>query len=564
MLVPIAWGTTEATFPFFIKELVDTLAATSGGVYETFYAARYVLLALVLVWVVSEVLIRLQGFVQIYTFPFFRAQIREATFNYVKHHSHDYFSQNFAGNLSKKLSDLPSSCQDVLEIIFFNFITAGVGAAIALVMMWFVQPMFALILFTWLFFHLGITFIFLRRGHKLWSDYADALSALNGKVVDIFSNIMSMRIFSRGDYELQYLKKSQNIEIKKSQKAMLTVEFMRIALGINGVSLILVTMFTLVYAYSQQWITMGDFAQVGMQSFWLLGWAWYITFQLSMLIKETGTIDDCLELIRKSHDLKDISDAKSLIVHKGEIEFSHVNFSYQKNRYIFKDLNIKIPAGQKIGLVGFSGTGKSTFVNLLLRFYDVTSGKISIDSQSIAEVTQDSLREYISMIPQDPSLFHRTLIENIRYGKLDATEKEVMAASKLAHCHEFIKTLDNGYDTMVGERGIKLSGGQRQRIAIARAILKNAPILILDEATSSLDSVTEKLIQESLHELMRGKTTIVVAHRLSTLDSMDRILVFDQGKVVEDGTKKELLAAKGYFYKLWNMQTHGFLPDDIV
>jgi ATP-binding cassette subfamily B protein len=298
-----------------------------------------------------------------------------------------------------------------------------------------------------------------------------------------------------------------------------------------------------------------------MQSFWLLGWMWFLSFQMTMFAREIGTIENALSLIKRNHDVIDKQNATLLSVSKGTIEFQNVCFAYLDNLNVFKHLSITIPVGQKVGLVGFSGSGKSTFVNLILRFYDIQSGVIKIDDQNIAAVTQDSLRSQIAMIPQDPALFHRTLLENIRYGRLNASDDETIAASKLAHCHEFIEQLDEGYASLVGERGIKLSGGQRQRIAIARAILKNAPILILDEATSSLDSVTEKLIQDSLHTLMKSKTTIVVAHRLSTLADMDRILVFDKGQIIEDGTIESLLKANGHFAMLWNMQTDGYLPD---
>lgn len=276
---------------------------------------------------------------------------------------------------------------------------------------------------------------------------------------------------------------------------------------------------------------------------------------------QSGTVSDSLQLIRKGHDLVDKPTAKPIVITNGRIQFEQVLFEYKKNRPIFENLNLTIPAGQKVGLVGFSGSGKTTFVNLLLRFYDIQSGHINIDNQDIAKVTQDSLRSQIAMIPQDSSLFHRTLMDNIRYGRLDASDEEVLQASKLAHCHEFIMQLDQEYEALVGERGIKLSGGQRQRIAIARAVLKNAPILILDEATSSLDSVTEKLIQDSLKKLMQNRTTIVVAHRLSTLSDMDRVLVFHHGKIIEDGTKENLLQANGHFATLWAMQTDGFLPE---
>jgi len=251
-----------------------------------------------------------------------------------------------------------------------------------------------------------------------------------------------------------------------------------------------------------------------------------------------------------------------LVVKKGTIEFENVSFRYHKGRDIFLDKSLTIKGGEKVGLVGFSGSGKTTFVNLILRFFDVDEGRILIDGQNIADATQDSLRAQIAMIPQDTSLFHRTLMENIRYGKLDATDEEVIDASKRGHCHEFIMQLEEGYESLVGERGIKLSGGQRQRITVARAILKNAPILILDEATSALDSITEKYIKESLADLMRGRTTIVIAHRLSTLADMDRILVFKDGHVIEDGNHSALITLDGHYAKLWNMQAGGFLPEE--
>lgn len=268
-----------------------------------------------------------------------------------------------------------------------------------------------------------------------------------------------------------------------------------------------------------------------------------------------------LTLISTSHEIKDAPSAQLMAVTAGRIQFKDVTFSYKKGKPIFENLSVDILPGQRVGLVGFSGSGKSTFVNLIMRSYDIQKGAISIDGQNIAAVTSHSLREKIAMIPQDPSLFHRTLMENIRYGRFDATDEEVIEASKRAHCHGFIEELDEKYHSLVGERGVKLSGGQRQRIAIARAILKNAPILILDEATSSLDSVTEKIIQKSLDDLMKNRTTLVIAHRLSTLSHLDRILVFDQGKIVEDGTTEALLQKNGYFARLWNMQADGFLPD---
>lgn len=557
----IIWALSDSIYPYFLKRIVNTLQFYQGDRAGIYAAVSGVLFLLVLFWVTSEVFNRIEGIVQIYTFPRFRANIRESVFDYVKSHSHEYFSSNFAGNIAKNLADLPTSCQSIMEIVCLQFVTAATGAVAVLIMMWLTKPLFAIILLVWLGIHFSITFLLMRYGNRLWEVHSNSVSGLSGKIVDVFSNMLNVRLFARGPYESSYLKKYQEDEIAKAKKAMWVSEIMRIGLGLNGLFLIFGMIFTLLHGWVHHSVTLGDFTQVAMQSFWLLGWVWFTSFQMSVFAREQGTIGNALSLVRKGHDIVNKKDAHSISIPHGEIRFDDVTFAYQKNRNVFQNLNIQIHAGEKIGLVGFSGSGKSTLVNLILRFYDLQSGRILIDGIDIANVTQDSLRSQIAMIPQDPALFHRTLMENIRYGRLDATDEEVIEASKLAHCHEFIEKLDEGYQALVGERGIKLSGGQRQRIAIARAILKNAPILILDEATSSLDSVTEKLIQESLHHLMQDRTTIVVAHRLSTLADMDRILVFHKGSVIEEGSKKNLLKAKGHFAMLWNMQTDGFLPD---
>jgi ATP-binding cassette subfamily B protein len=264
----------------------------------------------------------------------------------------------------------------------------------------------------------------------------------------------------------------------------------------------------------------------------------------------------------KSHEVVDAPGAQPVPIERGRIEFQDVSFGYTSEQLIFEHLDVVIPAGQRVGLVGFSGSGKSTFVSLILRLYDPQGGKILIDGHDIRALTQESLHSQLSLIPQDPNLFHRTLMENIRYGRLEATDEEVVDAARKAHADGFIRGIKGEYSSLVGERGVKLSGGQRQRIAIARVVVKNAPILILDEATSSLDSITEQAIQETLNEVMQGKTVIVVAHRLSTIAHLDRILVFDQGRIVEDGTHEQLLALGGSYHRLWSRQAGGFVLDD--
>jgi ATP-binding cassette subfamily B protein len=322
-------------------------------------------------------------------------------------------------------------------------------------------------------------------------------------------------------------------------------------------------MYFLVHLYGSRLISVGDFVLILGLGMEVAHITWYTMSQVDEFNQAVGKCKQSLGSLIVPHDIKDKKDASNILITKGQITFSDVKFHYKGTEPLFQNKSITIEPGQKVGLVGYSGGGKSTFVNLILRLFDVTDGHIFIDDQDLREVTQDSLRQHIGMIPQDPSLFHRTLMENIRYGRIEATDEEVIEAAKKAHAHEFISKLPQGYESPVGERGIKLSGGQRQRIAIARAILKNAPILILDEATSALDSVTEKYIQEALHTLMIGRTTIVIAHRLSTLAEMDRILVFDNGQIIEDGNHQDLMNLKGHYALMWQMQAGGFLPSEV-
>lgn len=556
----LVWSVNETFFPYFLKLIVNTLHDFKGSQQQIFSALKLPLIALIALWIIMESAMRVQGLLIVRIFPKLRAQIRMDVYDYTKQHSYEYFSNNFAGSIAKKLSELPNSAQTMVEILCFNFTSILVAFFIALTLMWLTKPLFALILLGWFVLHMLVTWYFLKIGNVKWEQHAEAATLLSGKIIDSLTNIANVQLFARGGYESEYLEEFQAIEISKAKSAMFTLEMMRLLQGILGFLFIIVMILLLIEGWSKGWVTLGDFTLIGMLSFWMMGMIWFMSYQLTIFVREVGIVNEALTLISQSHDIVDQPNAWSLQVTQGEIDFSHVNFSYREQE-VFDDLNIKIKAKQKVGLVGFSGAGKSTFVNLLLRLYDIQSGEILIDKQNIAFVTQESLRRQIAVIPQSPILFHRSLMDNIRYGRVEATDEEVIAAAKLAHCDEFIKQLPEGYEALVGERGVKLSGGQRQRIAIARAILKNAPILVLDEATSSLDSVTEKLIHESLQHLMHSATVIVIAHRLSTLTDMDRIIVFEHGKIIEDGSREELLKAGGHFAMLWQKQTDGFLPE---
>ncbi len=385
-----------------------------------------------------------------------------------------------------------------------------------------------------------------------------------GAVVDIFTNILNVRLFAAQKFENQRLKTQLKTNIQADTKLRKYLFWVNLVQGLSTAVMIAVCLIIMTYSLESYDITVGDFGLVLTLLVSIANTIWNLADEFSRFSENYGLVSQALTIINAKQDIKDLPNASNLRVTRGEIRFDSIYFHHREKgpEPLFNNKSIILSPGQKIGLVGYSGSGKTTFVQLILRLFDVQSGNIYIDNQSIAQVTQDSLHEAIAMIPQDPTLFNRSLKENIRFGKPNATDEEILQAAYKAHAHEFIRRLPEGYDTVVGERGIKISGGQRQRIAIARAILKNAPILILDEATSALDSMTESKIQKSLNELMQDKTTLVIAHRLSTLLSMDRILVFERGRIIEDGRHEQLLAIpNGVYSKLWGAQVGGFLPD---
>lgn len=500
-------------------------------------------------------------FIKLKMGPKLQNQIIEEMFAYSEKHSYRFFQDNFSGSISSSINRIAESTFEMVHTILPFLIRQTTQLFFALILMFLVNPYLCAALLIWAIIFMVISLLVSKKIMFLSDNLAEENATLSGKIIDSISNVTNVRLFARESYEVRYLRKYLDDVVIRFRKLewfslkLSTVQSLSISL------LIIALIFGLIKLRMHDLVTVGDFALILGLALYVTEGIWYLMEQVHRLNDLIGRANQSINMLIVPHEIVDVPEAKKLNVSKGEITFNDVTFHYKGNTNLFEDKSVVIPGGQKVGLVGYSGSGKTTFVNLIVRLFDLTSGKIIIDQQDIQKVTQDSLRESIGFIPQDPVLFHRSLRENIRYGKIDATDEEVIFAAKKAHADEFIRATPHGYDSLVGERGIKLSGGQRQRISIARAILKNAPILILDEATSALDSVTEGYIQESLTALMQGKTVIVVAHRLSTLLSMDRILVFDQGEIVQDGTHHSLLQQDGKYAELWNSQVGGFILD---
>jgi ATP-binding cassette subfamily B protein len=394
-----------------------------------------------------------------------------------------------------------------------------------------------------------------RRTQPLSSAASKARSRTAGAVIDSVTNHATVRLFARLEHERDRLADAQSRELQTVLRANLAMEQVRLfqfsaAAVLKGGTVVLA-----VWLWKRGAISVGDFVMAVSLSLLIISEVRNLSRRFLDLFEALGNVSEGVATIFTPHELSDDTEAAEREIGRGSIEFEGVEFAYAEGARVFDGLTLSIPAGQRVGLVGLSGSGKSTFVSLLLRLYEPQQGRIRIDGHDVCSLTQDSLHRQIGLIPQDPTLFHRTLRENIRYGHTEASDAEVEQAARRAHAHEFIAALPDGYDALVGERGVKLSGGQRQRISIARVILKNAPLLVLDEATASLDSLTEQAIQAALDDAMRGKTVVVIAHRLSTIAHLDRILVFSRGAVIEDGDHQTLLARGGAYAALWSAQS---------
>lgn len=562
-LAPVTMVLENNVIPYSLKMIVDALG-THPTAQNIFAAVAPALWLGGVAWFTVLIILRLESWWQAYVIPKFQADVRMSVFEYLGKQSYHYFSNQMAGSLANKVNDLPRALDAIFLIITWYGIAALSSIIVALILMWTINYWFAIVLLTWIILQLFISYRLSKTVGKYSVENAEDKSELSGKIVDSLSNSQAVKIFSRAKDERAYVSLSQDKEINSNKRLTIYMNVFRLYLDIPVTLMLGIMVYLLLTFWQRGLISTGDFVFIFNVSFAIMTQIWYLCHAMADLIREMGIAKQAIALLSVPIEVEDAPNATDLKVTEGRIEFENVTFHYNKGKKVFENKSVIIEPKQRVGLVGFSGSGKTTFIHLILRFFDVESGRILIDGQDIKDVTQDSLRQAISLIPQDTTLFHRSVMENIRYGQLGATDENVINASRRACCDQFISLLPEGYETMVGERGTKLSGGQRQRIAIARAILKNGQLIILDEATSQLDSLTEEAIHESLWDLMADKTTIVIAHRLSTLLNMDRILVWSEGKIVEDGTHAQLIEKNGLYKSMWEAQVGGFLPESDI
>ena len=562
-------GVFEAFLFAALGKVVDWLAEVEPSKFWQQEKTTLILLALIIL--ASTLIISLQTIIKHQCLAGnFPMRMRWNLHRLVLNQSMRFFQDEFAGRISAKVMQTALAVRDtcflvadIFIYVLISFIT--MAAIIGQLDLWLLMPFLG-----WTVLYGIAMYYFIPRLGKVASMQADARSTMTGRVTDAYTNIMTVKLFSHAGNEAKYAQESMDEFLVTVNRQMRLVSSFEIVNHLLSITLILCTTGVALWLWTDQLVGVGAIATTTAVALRLNGFSHWIMWEMAALFENIGVVKDGINTFSSTKTVNDQPNATELVVKQGKIEFQHINFNYDAKRQnsIIQDLDLTINPGEKIGLVGRSGAGKSTLINLLLRFYDLQSGKIIIDGQEITTVTQESLRAQIGMVTQDTSLLHRSVRENLLYGNNQATEEEMIIAAKKAHADSFIHTLVDvngrtGYDAFVGERGIKLSGGQRQRIAIARVILKNAPILLLDEATSALDSEIEQAIQESLYTLMEGKTVIAIAHRLSTIAAMDRLVVLDQGRIIEQGTHQELLDKNGLYAQLWKHQSGGFLGENI-
>ncbi len=548
---------TEIVSPIVYRQLINAVSERMPvtRVYQ-------LVLLVLLIGVIYNIGQRVASFATTYFEAKVQRDLVRTAYSYVLHHSVGFFSDTFVGGLIAKINRFDRSFERLADEFIWGMGRTSLLLGLTLVVLAIHIPLAALVMGVWVILYLVAAYFFNQYKMPYELQNAEQDSLVTAHMADTITNVTTIKLFTSEKSERSTFQKITEKQFKIQVFTWNLSNYYEIAQAFFALLLEAAIFLIAVWLWNQGRLTVGDFVLLQLYINQIVGNLWNISRNIRALYRGIADANEMSEILLTPYGVTDKINAKKLKVPSGSIQFDKLGFAYEGQSKVFNNFNLSISSGERVALVGPSGGGKTTIVKLLFRFYDVTNGGVSIDGQNIGDVTQESLRENISLVPQDPILFHRSLLDNIKYAKPNATFKEVVAAAKAAHCHEFIDKLPNKYDTMVGERGVKLSGGERQRVAIARAILKNAPILVLDEATSSLDSESENLIQDALKTLMHGKTTIVIAHRLSTIMAMDRIVVIEGGKITEQGKHEELLKAQdGKYQKLWHIQSGSYQND---
>jgi ATP-binding cassette subfamily B protein len=491
------------------------------------------------------------------------SDLYDNAFAYLLGHAHEFFISNFTGTLTRRVTRYARAFEQVFDNLMFNFFSAFIFAVGIIGVLGVRSPLLGAGLFVWTVLFVYVQFKMMQSLQPLRTARTEEDSRVTGFLSDSVLNHSTITAFAAARYENSRFKETLARWYAATRRVWDADAWVFGIQGLLAIGIELALLAGAVLLWQKGLMTVGDFVLIQVYILGLFDRIWGIGRNMRQLYDAFADATEMLDIMELPHGVQDVPDAPPLRASEGAIVFDHVRFEYHDTHEVLRDFNLAIRSREKVALIGSSGAGKTTIAKLLLRLYDVSDGAITIDGQDTARVTQESLRAAIAFVPQEPMLFHRSLLDNIRYGRQDATDDEVIAAAREAHCHEFISQYPEGFDTMVGERGVKLSGGERQRVAIARAILKDAPILVLDEATSSLDSESERLIQDALLRLMKGKTVIAIAHRLSTVMHMDRLIVMEKGAVVLSGTHDELIAHESNLYKkLWEIQAGGFIRKD--
>jgi len=557
----------EVSLFSYLSTLIDLTQGTPNTEFFKVHSSELIWMAVVAL-IIRPVFFGLHDLLVHQTLsPSMTSMIRWQNHSYVLKQSLNFFQNDFAGRIAQRIMQTGNSLRDSAVQAVDALWHVLIYAISSLVLFAEADWRLMIPLLIWIACYIGALYYFVPRVKERSVVSSDARSKLMGRIVDGYTNITTLKLFAHTNFEQQYAREAIIEQTEKTRLASRVVTSMDVTITTMNGLLIVSTSGLALWLWSQSLISVGAIALATGLVIRIVNMSGWIMWVVNGIFENIGMVQDGLQTIAQPIAVTDREQAPRLTVSRGEVRFEHVDFHYGKRSGIISDLNLVIKPGEKIGLIGPSGAGKSTLVNLLLRLYDLQGGRILIDDQNIAEVTQESLREQIGMITQDTSLLHRSIRDNLLYGKPDTTDEELWAAVRKARADEFIPLLSDaqgrtGFDAHVGERGVKLSGGQRQRIAIARVLLKNAPILIMDEATSALDSEVESAIQESLETLMQGKTVIAIAHRLSTIARMDRLVVLENGHIAQTGTHSELLARGGLYSRLWQHQTGGFVGID--